>query len=238
MLTFGQFHAALNEAAKLLTRMQMLRERNRNVRTRLGAAALGGLTYPEMWEALVRANDYDFRLSDESIMAFWRAPRGREIRFAWLESPQQVPTYDDFARQFVADVFQTTSSDESESEEIADIFNEDIRTAFEHEKGAAPLRTSVTPIRYEFKPDDYSAGLHPASHLHIGNRNSIRIACRRVLSPMSFVLFILRQGYPDVWRSLLTDGTARTSRGHIRVALRLVGDECWRDFDTCEMWLE
>ncbi|MFQ5979222.1 MAG: DUF2290 domain-containing protein [Candidatus Heimdallarchaeota archaeon] len=60
----------------------------------------------------------------------------------------------------------------------------------------------VAPVRYDYDPQNYGQ-THPASHLHIGFKNNIRVGSDRILTPISFVLFLIRQYYPEEWLLLL-----------------------------------
>lgn len=238
MIGDGKFHATLNEAADVLKSLGLLKERNVYQRTRLGAADLAGLDYPEMWKALVSVNDYDIRLKDDSIMSFWRSSDGGELRFWWFEAPVMIPQFDVFARKYLRDSFQSTEIEEDLYQEWLPELEDEIQEAFDEDAKAAPLRNCVTPLRYEYKPEDYTEGLHPASHLHVGNDNSIRLSCKRVLTPLSFVLMVLRQCYPDHWALLLANGVAEGMKSHVKDGQLLVSNEFWKAKDLCELWLE
>jgi hypothetical protein len=190
-----------------------------------------------MRDVLIKANDYDIRLEDESIFSFWRSELGNELKYSWYESSQTLPSYEDFARQYLSLAFQHEMADEL-AEEWLEGFGTDIHDAYEEEVKIAPLREAVTPIRYEYNEDQYTPGVHPASHLHIGINNDIRMACRRLLTPLSFVLLVLRQGYPKTWKRLLANGEVGKRRAYVRDALEFVDGEYWQDYDSCEMWLE
>jgi hypothetical protein len=67
----------------------------------------------------------------------------------------------------------------------------------------ACVSESPVMIRYDYAPDDYNEGLHPASHLHIGFESEIRIGCKCIMLPQTFILKIVRQCYPNEWYALL-----------------------------------
>jgi hypothetical protein len=66
------------------------------------------------------------------------------------------------------------------------------------------LKESINPIRYDLNLDSYEEGIHPASHVHIGHNNQLRLGAERVWRPLSFVLFIIRQCHPQGWKKLVT----------------------------------
>lgn len=67
----------------------------------------------------------------------------------------------------------------------------------------ASLTTSSTIplIRYENAPSQYRVFEHPCSHFHIGLHSENRWAVSRVLTPLAFTLWIVKQYYRDSWLS-------------------------------------
>ena len=61
-------------------------------------------------------------------------------------------------------------------------------------------------IRYDYAENSYNEGLHPVSHLHIGEGNNSRIGLIHKLDPESFVYLIIRQVYPEYWNEILNKG--------------------------------
>ncbi|MEX0715914.1 MAG: DUF2290 domain-containing protein [Planctomycetaceae bacterium] len=236
MLSKGQFHAGLDKAEEVLRHAGLLLERNVYERRRLGAAELSGLDYPSTWEALYASNDYDLRLKDGALMQFWRSEAGDGLYYSWYESPHDLLPFDEYARAYIAKLLE---------EEDTDLIDEfiggcqwEIREAYEEDRRTAMLRNAVTPFRYEYKPSQYRAGVHPASHLHVGIENEIRFGCRRILTPISFVLLVLRQAYKTVWTMMLASGVVVVHASHVREKLQLVGKEFWCGDDELEMCLE
>lgn len=76
-------------------------------------------------------------------------------------------------------------------------------------------------LRYDYSEDQYKEGQHPAAHIHLGVDSPIRLSCKYKLKPMSFILFVLRQFYPDEWTRLLTYGE---NIPEVNVALKSVRD--------------
>lgn len=103
------------------------------------------------------------------------------------------------------------------------------------------LRAGILLSRYDYDEECYNQGSHPVAHIHLGFKTDIRIGCIKQLKPTSFVLFILRQFYPDYWRTLLF----KESMSDIRaVVLKSVKDnlnnipaEYYNDGDKNEMYM-
>lgn len=79
-----------------------------------------------------------------------------------------------------------------------------------------PIETLPTPIRYDYEPSTFNPISHPIAHIHIGLDNSIRIATYCKLTPLSFLLFCLRQMYPNYWKNIFTNEDFKIHKRHIR----------------------
>jgi hypothetical protein len=69
--------------------------------------------------------------------------------------------------------------------------------AFELDELSATAARS--PIRFDMSPNAYVPCQHPYAHVHLGHGELGRLACRRILSPESFVLIVMKLFYPDAW---------------------------------------
>jgi len=65
----------------------------------------------------------------------------------------------------------------------------------------------VPIIRYENAPEQHKGLRHPCSHFHIGHHSDNRWAINRVLTPLAFVLLVIKQYYGSVWREAGDDET-------------------------------
>jgi hypothetical protein len=95
----------------------------------------------------------------------------------------------------------------------------------------------VTPIRYDYKATDYTEGLHPASHVHFGFANEIRIGTRRIMNPISFVLLLIRQRYPDHWKQVLAVKAHQVLCSNVRDTIDEVNEAYWKELDLLEVAL-
>ncbi|WP_425612815.1 DUF2290 domain-containing protein [Xanthomonas oryzae] len=100
----------------------------------------------------------------------------------------------------------------------------------------ASERQYVTPIRFDFDPDGYRPGVHPVAHVHIGLENSVRISSNK-MSPVSFVLFVMRHMYPDSWERLLERRCCSQYVSMIRDQTTRIETGHWTDIDRHELYL-
>jgi hypothetical protein len=57
----------------------------------------------------------------------------------------------------------------------------------------------IPRIRFEYSERQYRPVRHPGAHFHIGMSGEDRWCSSRKLSPLTFVLLIVKQYYPDAW---------------------------------------
>ena len=144
-------------------------------------------SYSEEWNYYVERNLFNFQLMDLSLLQFkWRVLDGeRCASFSWVEFPFLVPTLEEFTRE-------------------NNLAAEDAPTYYENFVMDDPeVKQSPVPIRYDYAPDEYSPGRHPASHLHLGVDSEIRIGTKKRFSAVTFTLLVIRQVYPERWAELL-----------------------------------
>lgn len=181
------------------------------------------MSYPETWETCFLEKYYDFQLFDNSLIQF-RIERGETINlnYSYYECPYDSMTY----KEFLSDL--ETSFSES---------GDEFRQEYEVYLSSCNIKGSVTPIRYDYSPSQYHEGRHPVSHLHLGHSSHIRLATKKILKPLSFLLLITRQFYPDVWTKFHEHPNANILYRNVRTNLETVGEEFWNTLDDCEMVL-
>ncbi len=87
-----------------------------------------------------------------------------------------------------------------------------------------PEEILPTPIRYDYNPQEFNPITHPIGHIHIGLENSIRIGTHCKLTPLSFLLFCLRQMYPNYWKNVIENELFANCKKHIRENISIIDD--------------
>jgi len=178
--------------------------------------------YERQWKMCFERRWYHIRLEDHSLLAFnYDALRPS---YQFLDCPLSIPTLREYLDS------QKLSMRDRHSPDVQDEYRQVIETA-------AP-KTAVTPIRYDFDAGSYRCGVHPAGHIHIGLENEIRFGVRREMSPLGFVMMVVRQRYPENWELILESTLREGIPSHVRDALRRVTNQYFDNHDYCEMYLE
>jgi hypothetical protein len=185
-------------------------------------AELRQLGYVEQWQKALKENWFHIELEDHSLFLF-NEPEGGLASYSFIHCPLAVPTY----RQFLAqlDLEYTTQARRENVE------------SYEEVMGTASLKPHITPIRFDHDPTGYRPGIHPLSHVHIGLANNVRIAVRRTMTALSFVLFVMRHMYPQSWERLLRYSESLRLQRHLRLDCIEVGPEWWSSLDQLELYL-
>lgn len=235
MIGEGEFNDQINRAARVVRQLGLLEGHVPSPNSDVGASMFRGLTYRETWEKTYRAIAYNFILTDQSLIHFTKSGSDEHsggLNFSYLECPIEVQKYEDFCAEYL----KIDPLDEGYEEELAE-YGDLLRPEYEQYVNTCDSRP-VTPIRYDYAPSDYMPGRHPASHIHFGFQNHIRVATKRILKPVSFVLLIIRQRYPAEWIALLELDKERKLCRAVRQSLDKVHENYWNEPDLHEIILK
>lgn len=235
MIGDGLFHTQLNTAEQILGELDLLEERQPSPNKTLGASRFRGMTYRQVYEECVREYAYDFLLADQSLLLFIKTGHNchdGSLSYSFLECPVKVMVY----REFVGNEIGVNIMDDDFDYEV-DAWGDELRADYEQYVNSRDTKSVVTPLRYDYKASDYRPGIHPASHVHFGHENEIRVGTQRVMKPLSFLLFVLRQRYPKAWDRLRGTEKMPVHARNVRNDLDVVDVAYWSDLDQHEIYL-
>jgi hypothetical protein len=172
----------------------------------------------DQWKESLEQNWYHLRLEDHSIFVFDTVRA--TTSYSFLDRPIDVPTFREYLTA------RGLAFDTKNRERFSDEYQEVMATA--------ALRRHITPIRYDQDTNAYRIGVHPAAHIHIGVDNPIRIPVRRYLDPRAFVLFVIRQMYPECWERLQAGLNPMELERSIRHSLQQIEEKYFQDLDQCQ----
>ena len=95
--------------------------------------------------------------------------------------------------------------------------------------GSYNLKENFLIIRYDYQPSNYKMFCHPCAHIHFSTGNQIRIGIKKLLNPISFVLFILRQCYPEEWLDFIEKNKDEKIYNNIRDGLDDIPNEIFNN---------
>lgn len=139
----------------------------------------------DMYKVAIREFDYEILLKDDSIFQF------SLTRYAFIQNPNISVTKEDLlSRMYSQDELANLS--EGDYNEMLDSVDDLTIEQFKNEQN---INVHAHVIRYDIDERGYKPLQHAYSHFHIGNNNNIRIPCARILTPLAFVLFVLKHTY-------------------------------------------
>lgn len=175
------------------------------------------LSYLDQWKTSRSEEWFHIEMEDLSLFLF---AEGGTSSYSYLQCPLDVPSYRNFLEQRGLEF-----SMQNKRENVND---------YSMLLDTAGLRQHLTPMRYDLDPNGYKSGVHPLAHLHIGLDNNVRLGLRKKMTPLAFVLFVMRQAYPESWERLLQQNEAVNLPKKIRPECNDVENVWWQQQDQLE----
>lgn len=176
-------------------------------------------TYLERWNFALANRLYHIRMQDHSIFLF---SEGSNPSYSFLHCPLDLVTFP----QYLTELGQL------DNPQTRRLYRDQYSLVFD----SASERRHVTPIRFDYDPLGYRPGVHPVAHIHIGLENQIRL-CVNKMNAVSFVLFVMRQMYPESWHRLLLRERRSTLVKSIRDSATILEEEFCGELDRVELHL-
>ncbi len=92
-------------------------------------------------------------------------------------------------------------------------------------------------IRYDYDLNEYKETIHPISHFHIGNDNNLRIPINKVVEPLEFGIFIIRNIYVKEWNKLVNDMSLKDICLKSKEKLEEIGEEFFTNTERKFLYL-
>lgn len=151
--------------------------------------------YRHVYNTALENGDYDIILEDHSFFQFSFSKREGQlakgmIRFAFYETPKEVPSYDEYLEEIGFSSLECQEEFMEEYEQYLDEQN---------------FKKSVTPIRYDYDYDLHKKLIHSISHIHFGHSNEIRIPTKKVITPQLFTSLVLQNFYYRQWKEKINN---------------------------------
>lgn len=175
--------------------------------------------YIDQWRTALENDWYHVRLEDHSLLMF--SESDHSASFSFLQCPLDVPTFRSYLDSIGLKYTERNRINHRDNYEMVWI--------------TSSPREHLTPIRFDYDENGYRCGTHPVSHIHIGLGNQIRIGVNRRMTAVSFVLFVMRQLYPECWERILNHREAARLPKIIRTDCQDLKTDHWRDGDTIEL---
>ena len=177
-----------------------------------------------VYREIIEKRDYDILLFNDGFFSFdyFTGFGGiNKIRYLYFDSPYDFPTYKEYLKVLGGDY---------------KIYGENFRTEYEQELSEASLKEEQVYLRYDFSADEYSPGMHPISHIHVGFNTEIRLSVSMIITPMVFVMFTLKQVYFDKWKTWIKKKDVSDTYRACKRVCRGVPSDYFSETDKLELY--
>jgi hypothetical protein len=192
----GKFLSSINDSISLLSRFDLFKSKGTKGNGIYSDEFLKiskGDNIVETYNCAIRNLDYDILLKDDSLIQFQL--KDEDLRYAFIQNPNVFITKEDYA-------FLTHTQEELEmfSElSIEELIDENQYEQFLNEQS---LNSISNYFRYDCSPAGYKPLVHSYSHFHIGMNENVRIPTSKIITPLKFTKFCIKNTYYDNWKTL------------------------------------
>lgn len=195
----SQFNISLGQAIKLTKRFNLFKS--------IGVKPVGGHSsiikkvskrhrHTDIYKVAIDNFDYEILLNDDSIFQF---SLDKDVRYAFIQNPNNFVTKEDY----LSEIFSPDELMSFSDIELGNLLDTIDEKDYQQYLNEQELNISANYIRYDAGELGYKPLVHSFSHLHIGMNEHLRIPCSRVLTPLKFVIFCLKNTYYKIWKDFI-----------------------------------
>jgi len=192
----GKFLSSINDSISLLSRFDLFKSKGTKGNGIFSDEFLKiskGDNIVETYNCAIRNFDYDILLKDDSLIQFQL--KDENLRYAYIQNPNIFISKEEYA-------FLTYTPEELEifSElSIEELIDENEYEQFLNEQS---LNSISNYFRYDCSPAGYKPLVHSYSHFHIGMNENVRISTSKIITPLKFTKFCIKNTYYENWKTL------------------------------------
>ncbi|ALU28222.1 DUF2290 domain-containing protein [Myroides odoratimimus] len=194
-MTQGKFISSINESIDLLNKFKLLKSKGpkgNGIYSEEFLKISKKKNIVETYKCAIKNEDYDILLKDESIIQFQK--KSDDLRYAYIQNP-----YIFYSKEEYLNIIYTREElDEFSEFGIDELVNENEYEQFLNEQR---LNSTSNYFRYDCSPAGYEPLIHSYSHFHIGMNENTRIATSKIITPLKFTKFCIKNTYFEDWKS-------------------------------------
>lgn len=183
--------------------------------------------YNKTFDAIQRTYSFDILLKDDSIYQLHKS--GDDYRYLFMQSYRYKISFDEYVAKYCEDNVAVTDDEKDILYEIYEVGDDE---------NCYAERKNPIYIRYDVSGSQYSEGIHPYSHLHIGIGNDIRIPLSIILSPEMFILFSIKMTYPEKWKIVCNHNAVREIMNTFKSKCEKVDNKYWSEIDMKDLFIK
>ena len=179
--------------------------------------------YKTRYQSLIDNIDYDILLYDDSILQM--NIRNGECRLLYIQVPTYYVTFEEY--MVAVDLCGYDKSDAYR------LFSDDYAQFLIEQS----INSGAVYMRYDVSENERKENIHAYTHLHIGIDNNIRIPVGMHLTPLAFVLFVIRHVYYDKWKSLMKEKEYVKKYLNFKDGCESLPSELWSEEEKKSLYL-
>ncbi|WPV70570.1 DUF2290 domain-containing protein [Chitinophaga sp. LS1] len=197
MITEGKFLTSINEAISLLKQVDLYKTigpKNVGNHSQASKKVAQKSKHTEIYNVAIAEMDYDILLNDDSLFQFSRT--SNSLRYSFIQNPRIYISKQEYVIDLLGiDEISEISSDELE-QMIVDINEEEYEQYLDEQE----INIQANIFRYDLDEKGYAPLIHSFSHIHMGLNEDCRLTCSKILTPLKFVLFSIKNSYFSHWK--------------------------------------
>ena len=194
-MNLGKFNASINDSAEFLKKFGLFKSK--------GVKGNGVFSddflkiskqknIVETYKCAIENLDYNLILVDDSLIQFQLI--NDDLRYAYIQNPYKFISKE----EYISIIYSIEDLEELSEFNTQDLLNENEYEQFLNEQ---KLNSSSNYFRYDCSSRGYRPLVHSYSHFHIGVNENIRIPTSKIITPMSFTKFCIKNTYFEQWKS-------------------------------------
>lgn len=194
-MTSGKFFSSINESIILLSKFKLLKSKGpkgNGIYSEEFLKVSKGDNIVETYKCAIKNEDYDILLKDESIIQFQKI--NDDLRYAYIQNPYKYISKE----EYITLIYTIEDLEELSDFSIDELVNENEYEQFLNEQN---LNSISNYFRYDCSPAGYKPLVHSYSHFHIGMNENVRISTSKIITPLKFTKFCIKNTYFDNWKA-------------------------------------
>lgn len=234
-MNYGKFSASINDSIALLNKFDLFKSKgpkSNGIYSEEFLKISKSNNLLKIHECAVRNLDYNILLTDDSVIQFqWQ---NNDLRYCFIQNPYKFISKEDFltvlySKELLEELLTEFSLDDIISE------NEENYEQYLNEQNSI-LNSNY--FRYDYSRLGYQPLVHSCSHFHIGLSEHVRIVTSKVITPLKFTKFCIKNTYYEAWKKHLNNNP------EFSIELLKIKSECnslprehWEDIEGYELHL-
>lgn len=235
MISIANFRISLKETVKLLKILNLYKDKGPKDVGDYSSAFLKACRtnkHVHIYNTIRENLDYEIVLKDDSFFQF--CINDNYLRMSFIENPCFSYSKQDYLKL----IFPEIEEEEITDELINELINENEYEQFLNEQ---EINSNLLYFRYDFDIKGYKPLLHSCAHIHMNLRESLRIPTSKIVTPLQFVCFCIKQAYNDVWniyhQNHLENNVIVEELKRIKDQNTDIDNGYWQDIEKHELYL-